>query len=156
MKKVMSVSAIVLLLAVGLILAAPQVIGAGSAGGGSSGAAISATGVWMSVIHPNNYASYYTTNSGYVQYIPVTVEILNNSMNPYKGIKVVMQAHSCQTNYPTNCQTYSQTKYTNSAGRAIFIEVLPYLVNDVDLSVSASKTGTDLADFGERIPHIGD
>jgi hypothetical protein len=115
---------------------------------------ISASGVWMSVIYPTNYVSY-STKKGYVQYIPIKVEVMNNNMSQSKGTKIVFRANTCDQN--AHCQTYTQAKNTNAQGIAEFIYVLPYLVNNVGLSVDAyNSAGTNVANFGQTINDIGD
>lgn len=114
---------------------------------------ISESGVWMSVTYPTNYISYSVKN--YTQYIPIKVEVMDNSMKPSKGTKIVFATNTCDPD--AHCQTYTQVKSTNAQGVAEFIYILPYLVNNVDFTVDAyNSTGDNVANFGQVISNIGD
>lgn len=118
-------------------------------------APISASGVWMNVQYPTNYLSYYTVNSEYREYIPVTVTVYNNSMNLYKNIKVVFYAVGCDGS--GNCKTYTQIRYTNTQGQAVFIEVFPYEVSSIYLNIDAyNNAGAIVADFWQDLGTLGD
>jgi hypothetical protein len=118
---------------------------------------ISATGVWMSVTYPTNYVSYAGTKINFTQYIPIKVEVMDNKLNPSKGTKIILRANTCDSSIITNCKGYTQVKSTNTQGVAEFIYILPYLVNNVDLTVDAyNSAGVNVANFGQNINNIGD